>query len=138
MKFERMVKQECEVTHLRAVMGVRYWEDALVNGVAEGDDAPTIPFSSGETWTITVEMATGKIANWPEGTTASTHYKVCDAGVYSLLDAAGKVVTSKDGYVPLMLCPKENGYGDYVILDIGPDGQIDGWQPDLSYFKDDE
>lgn len=136
MKFERMVKQEVEVTHLHAVMCVRHWEDASVNGADEDNDAPTIPFAIGETWKITVDLATGRISDWPEGTTASTDYKVCDAGCYMLIDADGKVVASKDDYVPKMLCPKDNGFGDYVIMDIASDGTIQGWKADLSYFTD--
>lgn len=138
MKFERMVKQEVEAVYLLADMGVRYWEDGKVNGRDELDDAPAMPFASGEQWRIVVDLATGRILDWPQGTFASTHYKVCDAGVYSLLDADKNEIVKRDGYVPPMLCPKDSGYGDYVIMDVGPDGAIQNWSADLDYFSDED
>jgi transcriptional regulator with PAS, ATPase and Fis domain len=35
-------------------------------------------------------LATGRVLDWPKGTTAEVHYKVCDAGCYWLEDANGK------------------------------------------------
>lgn len=137
MKFTISKLQDFEVVTLRADMGVRYWEDGEVNGESD-DDGKLIPLRSGDGWKLDIELSTGKIANWPEGTVAKVHYKVADAGIYSLIDSAGQVVAKCDGYVPSMLCPKDNGYGDYVILEIDGAGQIDGWEADLSYFQDDE
>lgn len=138
MKFYSTTPQEHEVTHLVAVMGPRYWEDASVNGVEEDNDAPKMPFIYGDRWTIMVDLDTGTIKGWPKGTTAKTHYKVCDDGLYKLVNSNGNAIASKDGYVPSMLCPNTNGYGDYVILKIDEDGHIEGWSPDLSYFSDDD
>lgn len=134
MKFKRIVKQQVDVATLRAAMGVRFWEHASVNGVDEQEDAPTIPFAKGDVWQIDIDLANGRIFGWPGGTVANAHYEVCDAGVYSLLDAAGDVVASKEGYVPGMLSPGGEGYGDYVIMEIDSDGIIKGWRADLSYF----
>jgi len=128
-------KEEVEVTHLLAECSVRYWEDATVNGV-EGDEDCKIPGRVGDMWVIRIEISTGKITCWEQGVTADVHFKVCDEGVYSLIGDDG-VAASKDGYVPSVLCPKENGYGDYVIMSIDENGFIDGWDdnPDLSYFE---
>ena len=135
MKFKRMIEVETEVTHFVADMGVRYWEDAIVNGQKEDDKNPTIPLRDGERWRLKIDLSTGTIDGWPEGVTAQTHYKVCDDGIYSLIGSDGAEVAKKDGYVPDMLSPNGRGYGDYVILDIGPDGVIAGWEADLSYFN---
>ena len=43
MKFERTVKQEVDVATLHASIGVRYWEDASVNGIDEDDENTTMP-----------------------------------------------------------------------------------------------
>ena len=135
MKFERTIKQEVDVTTLRASMGVRYWEDASVNGVDEDDENPAMPLISNRRWELLIDLATGRIEGWPEGTTAKTHYKVCDDGVYALLDCNGGEVCKLDGYVPSMLATNGRGYGDYVILSIGADGIIENWRADLSYFQ---
>lgn len=37
-----------------------------------------------------------------------------------------------------MLSPGGDGYGDYVIMEIGPDGEIADWEVDLGYFESDD
>lgn len=137
------------VKYIRARCGVRYWEDATVNG-EEDADGSRIPLREGTAadnddlnggnWRPTIDLDTGKIEGWPEGTTASIHYKVCDDGDYELLDADRNVVASIEGYVPSLMCPEGEGYGDYVIMEIAADGSIANWRADLSEFEktDDE
>lgn len=109
---------------------VRYWEDATVNG--EEDHAGNrIPLRCGGEWCPTIDLATGKIQDWPEGTTADIHYKVCDAGAYWLADAEGNIVARWMGYyVPdKFLCHGDRGFGDYIILKVDAAGMIEGWTP---------
>lgn len=134
MKIEMITRSEVDVAYLKADCGVRYWEDAEVNGV-EDTEGDLIPCRSGDGWIPVIDLDTGKIQGWPEGTTAKIHYKVCDAGIYTLLDAEMNPVKKIDGYVPGMLSPGGSGYGDYVIMDIGPDGVIDKWAADLEPFE---
>lgn len=131
------VLKEIPVKTLNAEMQVRYWEDGKINGVEDDDDNPKIPLRRGEIWQLFIDLETGMIAGWPKGVTAETHYKVCDAGIYRLMNDA-EVVAVKDGYVPDMLCPSGNGFGDYVIMKIDGNGQIENWNADLSYFDPDE
>lgn len=109
---------------------VRYWEDATVNGV-EDSDGTRIPHKCGDVWAPVIELASGTIRDWPSGTTADIHYKVCDAGHYWLADAAGsKLWKWRDDYVPdRLLCIGERGYGDYIIMQIGADGRIVDFVP---------
>lgn len=122
-----------EVAYLKAECGVRYWEDATVNGV-DDEDGKLIPCRVGDTWAPVIELATGAIEGWPLGVTAETHYKVCDDGRYTLLDAQKREVCALDGYVPSIMCPQGGGYGDYVKMLIGPDGKIADWDNDLDDF----
>lgn len=119
--------------YLQAECGVRYWEDARVNGVEDADGS-LIPLRVQDTWRPLITLATGQIEGWPGGTTADIHYKVCDDGKYALLDADREALRTIEGYVPKMLSPGGRGYGDYVIMTVGPDGLIEGWSADLSYF----
>jgi hypothetical protein len=138
MKFIHKVEMEENVTHIDCKIEVRYWEDGTVNGI-EDTDGTLIPMRFGDIleWKITLE--TGQINDWPQGTTASVHYKVCDGGTYFLINESGRAVaTVENGYVPDMLCPKDKGYGDYVIMDIDDSGFIQGWKADLSYFNTQE
>jgi hypothetical protein len=131
---EVTTKRKVPVKYLRAECAVRYWEDASVNGV-EDTDGKLIPLREGDNWAPTIDLATGKIENWPQGTTAQIHYKVCDEGKYLLLDADRSEVCIKDGYVISMMCPEGEGYGDYVIMNVAEDGTIDKWEVDLSEFE---
>lgn len=133
-----------QVRYLKARCGVRYWEDATVNG-EEDTDGSRIPLREGSAadndhlgggnWCPTIDLDTGIILNWPRGTTASIHYKVCDDGDYALLtEDCQTIVRAIDGYVPTMMCPEGEGYGDYVIMEIDGDGRIAKWKVDMSDF----
>jgi len=116
-------------THLLVEAEVRYWEDATVNGV-EDVDGSLIPFKRGDIWKPAIRLADGQIVNWPQGTKADIHYKVCDAGEYFLADDnLQKVAKYNDYYVPNdFLCHGDNGWGDYIIFNVGADGVIRNWR----------
>lgn len=115
--------------YIRVQTVVRYWEDATVNGV-EDINGNLIPFRDGHSWCPVIRLSDGKVMDWPEGTTAYVHYKVCDEGSYYLLnDSLDEVAVWNDYYVPdRFLCHGDKGYGDYIVLDIGPDGFVNGWK----------
>jgi len=122
-----------EPTHLIVEANVRYWEDATVNG-QEDTEGLLVPFREGDLWKPVIELATGRVINWPEGTTADIHYKVCDAGEYWLGTEKGEKLLKWEGdYVPdRFLTVGDGGYGDYIILDIDGAGEIEGWKtPDI-------
>lgn len=116
--------ERCEVN-----AEVRYWEDASVNGI-EDTDGTLIPGREGNAWRIQIDLARGAVEEWPQGTEASIHYKVCDHGLYWLTDASGRRIAKwKGDYVPdEFLCHGDSGYGDYIIFDVGPNGSITGYQ----------
>jgi len=138
MKTTIKVEQVVEITTIEVRAGVRYWEDATVNG--EDDiNGTLIPFRDGDYWCPVIDIDSGVIKDWPEGMTAYIHYKVCDDGNYWLKNEDGACILAiEDDYVPKMLCPKENGYGDYIIMDVDGDGKISGWSIDLADFGVDD
>ena len=109
--------------------GVRYWEDADVNG-EEDADGSAIPLRQGDVWAPVINLDTGGIIDWPDGTIANIHYKVCDEGEYWLLDRDRQRISKYKGcYVPdEILCVGDAGYGDYIILKVGQDGFIKDWR----------
>jgi hypothetical protein len=107
--------------------GVRYWDDATINGIKETEDGLNTPCKESDIWRLVIDIDTGVIVNWTQGTTASVHYKVCDAGSYIILDEFGNPILEKKGYVPDILDLTRHSYGDYIILDIKENGQIAGW-----------
>lgn len=116
-----------DVVHIKA--GVRYCEDAEVNGIAEGEFDPKMPFlheteDGKHSWDIDIDVDTGTIIGWaekhPDVKTAKTWYKVCDCCGIQYGDL------NYYDYVPSFLALDEEGFGDYVFLTI-LDGKIKGW-----------
>ena len=68
MKIELTVKKEFEVKTLLVEAGVRYWEDATVNGV-EDENGDLIPcrFNGSDLWKPIIDIETGIITKRFEG-----------------------------------------------------------------------
>lgn len=129
---DQMKEEDNVMDKVRVVAGVRYCEDASVNGVDEKEDFPTMPFmdKSPYEWfewefDITIDVNTGHIENWPSGVTAKTWYKVSDC-CKILVDGFKEY----DDYVPEFLSIYANGCGDYIFIEIDGDGIIKDWNPD--------
>jgi len=134
MKATITVKKEVEIVQLNLNAKVRYWEDTSVNGT-EDESGDLIPFRDGENWSPQINIDTGQIINWPKGTTADIHYKVCDCCSWDLVDADGNYpISVNNEYVPSTLCPSENGFGDYIIMNIDENGFIQNWEFEIDDF----
>lgn len=130
MKTILLQKKEVDVKYLLVDAGVRYWDDSSFNGVNDTEDGILAPFKEGDRWIILIDVDEGKIIDWNQGTTASIHYKVCDDGHYTCSNKDKEDLCGIETYVPSILCPKENGYGDYIIMDIDENGIIKDWKAD--------
>ena len=123
-----------EAKYLKVVAGVRYWDDATVNG--EVDTYGTlIPFRVKDTWCPIIDIEQGTVLHWPSDVTCTIHYKVCDEGVYTLLDKDLNAIVELDGYVPSIMSPAGDGYGDYIIMNIDNTGKIENWRVYLKEFQ---
>lgn len=135
LKIKKEVEVDIKTLHVRA--GVRYWEDATVNGV-EDEQGDLIPCRDGEDWKPIINIETGQITNWEQGKVADIHYKICDDGDYYLKDEKEEEVLHLEGYVPSVLCINDQGYGDYIIIKVDENGFIEDWKFDLESFIEDE
>lgn len=147
MKIKMKVEKEFDVKFLKVDAGVRYWEDAKVNGVRDTDlyesngvGKPLMPcavqikekpdyniHSDHYRWRPLIDIETGQIVNWEQGFYANVHYKVCDDFTCYILNGNNEVVYEYDDYVPSIMCPADEGYGDYIIMDIDEKGFIQKW-----------
>lgn len=134
MKIDVTVKKEIDVVYLQVDAGVRHYEDSIING--EEGNMDNTPCVENSRWCPLIHIETGQIINWDMGVTAEIHYKVCDSGKYSLLDENKEIVITTEGYVPSIMSPKGNWYGDYIIMDVDEDGFIDNWNPSHDYIID--
>lgn len=117
-----------EAVKMEVFASVRYWEDSEINGIEDTEDGDNIPCKNGENWCPVINIDTGVIENWEKGKTANIHYKVVDRCSFGILDNKGEIIfKQEDDYVPSILCPKEDGFGDYIIMDISEDGIIQDW-----------
>jgi len=135
MKAKIKIEKEVEIKTLLVDAGVRYWEDGSINGVDDlhGD---LIPCKEMDRWKLNIDIDSGIITNWKKGVTADVHYKVCDDGIYHLLDSEGNTVLTKDGYVPNILDLYRESYGDYIVVKIDENGKIENWNnnPNIEDF----
>ena len=139
MKTTVLVKHEVEITTLEVKAGVRYWEDSEFNGENDTEDGDLVPCKVGSVWCPIIDIDNGVITNWNKGVKAEIHYKVCDNGCYYLKDNVNNVILSiEQDYVPKILCPKDNGWGDYIIMDIDENGKISDWKIDIEDFQPSE
>ena len=123
MKLTVVTRETKEAKYLHANMAVRY----------DDEDIPyDFPLRQGDIWEGTIDLDTHRILEWPAGKTGEMQMKGCDEGVYKLLDADGKVLVVKRGYVPNSILPGE--YGDYVHLIIAEDGTITNWPKEPSLY----
>lgn len=128
--------KEVEVVKLNVLAKVRYWDDTDINGEKDTVDGDNIPCKKGDYWCPEIELSTGKILNWENGVSAEVHYKVCDCFTGHLLDSNEKIIASiENDYVPSIMCPKDAGYGDYIIMDIDEKGFIQNWKCDLTEWE---
>ena len=134
MKALVKVFKEVEIERIIIDINIRHVGDS------DDDDVPTdFPLLNGSQWKATVMVGSGHILDWPEGQEREMYCKVCDAGLYTLINNAGEVVATRDGYVPNDIVPGE--WGDYVHLKIGGDGVITNWpeHPNVDeFFSEDD
>lgn len=109
---------------LKIEADVRYWEDARING-EESEDGSNVPFKVGGAFCPVIDLENGLVVDWPQGTVADFHFKVCDCGDYHLLDEnKGIIARILNNYVPSGVCHGDNGYGDYIIFSVDEGGKI--------------
>ena len=166
MKINRRTTITQNVKYLKATLGVRYWCDCEYSTDGENyidpcvDDTEEesenmkkmtplvvnkdIGYKTSDYWEIIIDIDNGKILYWPKNFWLNTHYKICDDGEYVFLDEEGKEVVNitkeyEQYYVPDFISLEDEGYGDYVYLNIDGDGNIEhaDWMRDriATYFN---
>lgn len=122
-----------DATTILVNANVKYW-DGEINGMADHTKTPRMPCvvkgDKGYRWMPIIDIETGQIRNWRAGTTAEIHYRVYDGFACKIIDEKGDVpcdIKDYEGYVLDFMCPKEDGYGDYIVMDIDENGYIQDW-----------
>lgn len=53
-----------QATYIEVSAGVRYWEDATINGATDTDGTLT-PMRKGDNWEPVIRLADGMVMDWP-------------------------------------------------------------------------
>ena len=107
------------------------WEDATVNGIEDTEQGDNIPCKEDEYWNIKIDVDSGVIQDWDNTKEANIHYKSADDNQFEFLDENEEQIATYDGYVPDFLeCTEEQGFGNYVLLEIENSGKIKNWKPE--------
>lgn len=107
-----------------------------------GEDLPgDLPFRFGDKWEIIIDLDRGTVMNWHYAQRVEVNLKVRDNGSYAFYDKNLNLIKlfgldNSPLYVPNQLLPPNDGYGDYLELDIDNDGKILNWydNPSLADF----
>ncbi len=135
MDFKITEEKTINVSYLRVSVGARYYEDAKLNGIEDAEKK--MPCIIENYWCPLIDIDSGRILNWEEGNKADLHYKVCDNGKYSLMNAYFEVLKDFTGYVPSIMSPNGESFGDYIIMKIDEKGFIENWNPSsINDFND--
>ena len=96
---------------------------------------PPMYDSKRRTLEVTVDLKYRRVLNWDEEKGYIHMWaKLCDSGIYTLLDKEKRPLYQKKGYVPNALIPPyERGFGDYMSLAIRPDGSLPEWRKELDF-----
>lgn len=138
MKIRLKIEKEFDVKYLAVTAGIRHPESVIVDDVECGE-LSEIPCHDGKHWQVMIDVDTGVITNWPKGVTADICAKVCDDGIYSILDENKQELKRLvHCYVPDCLAINDNGYGDYIIMEIDADGKIKDWNPSFDEFEQED
>ena len=88
-----------------------------------------------QTLEVIVDMQERKAVDWDEDKGYIHMWaKLCDSGIYTLLDADRNPLCQIAGYVPNALVPPyERGFGDYLELTIEADGTLPDWKSELDF-----
>lgn len=127
MKATIKVKKEIELKYIELQVSVKY----------DDEDMPfDFPFRNGDSWNPLIDLDKGKIIDYEYPEKFDLHMKVTDSGSYYLMDKNKEVLLKiEEDYVPNSLIP--GSYGDYIEMNILPDGTIENWpsKPSIKDFK---
>ena len=155
MEIRRKAVVTQQVRYLKATMGVRYYVDceySTDNGKTWNKNFEdteeeserikkltpcvvknNIGYGANDYFELIIDLNNGKVLNWTDGFCLKTHYKVCDDGEYIFFNKEGKEVVDitkeyNQYYVPDFLSLEDEGYGDYVYLNINGEGIIEHFE----------
>lgn len=87
------------------------------------------PFTDGNNFVnIIVDVKNRKVMDWDmRYGNWSVHAKPVDEGEYDFLNKDFKLICRQKGYVPNEFIPPQDGYGDYIAINVDTEGCLTNW-----------
>ncbi|MFI3277789.1 MAG: hypothetical protein SNH28_03215 [Rikenellaceae bacterium] len=96
---------------------------------------PLVDFET-QRWVATIDLREKRVIDWDSNFgAAKIDAKVCDEGVYTLLDSEMNEICHIAGYVPNGVVPPKDGWGDYLRMSIEADGSVAAIYDDLDFTE---
>lgn len=90
-----------------------------------------IGYSDYDYWCLEIDYNTGKVKDWPENFCIKTFFKVCNDGIYKIINNNNEIIwnsaETKSDYVPNFLELEDSNYGDNIYINIDGNGIIQHW-----------
>ena len=117
-------------------LGIIAFDDGMETDL-QSKDGFLPPMFNGKNLTleVIVDLQERKVVDWNDNNGYIHMWaKLCDSGVYTLLDSDKNPLWQIAGYVPNALVPPyERGFGDYLELTIESDGNLPDWRDEIDF-----
>lgn len=127
MKVEIKTTKTYDVKYIAFIIPIYYGD---LNWSEKDNEFCNKYYSDADLLSIKIDIENGIVTDWAYqelNDVFSIYSKVRDEGTYKLYDDQHNEIVSYQGYVPDILSCVDEGYGDYLSMNISPDGRIDKW-----------
>ena len=127
MKVEIKTTKTYDVKYIAFIIPIYYGD---LNWSEKDNEFCNKYYSDADLLSIKIDIENGIVTDWAYqelNDVFSIYSKVRDEGTYKLYDDQHNEIVSYLGYVPDILSCDDEGYGDYLSMNISPDGRIDKW-----------
>lgn len=126
--------QIVDIKYIRAEGAFYHLDDCDVDDPNKNVDWYNLPFvkevnkeTGSGSIDMTINIDTGKILIDNSDYTFNIYYKTVDNLEYTCYNKDWNIVGKFRDYTPLLFSQYENGFGDYMGLNVGYNGRIEGW-----------
>ena len=133
-----------EFNKIETMSFIRYCDDSSWKNINSEDgwipckkDGSDLPCLAEDYLSITIDIETGTIDNWPKDNNCYHIFSKVRDKFYTIIrdKNTNEVILSYEGYVPSFMAIEDEGYGDYIDF-IVENGTIRNWSFTKKHFNE--